>query len=309
MSQRKAEAPRDEKNLSRIQRLLRDYRTNEKLYRPLTKQEVAQRIGDLPYRAALENAEHRTYMEEYETLGLQRLTTQTVLYMLGLSPNQNLTFQKSEEPVEAEEAEKANKAEAATIEMEMLLYCYEAKPRHMSLALQGWHMDDFIAYIYRDFLLLAGVASTLAESTMHAKEYLRAASRPTLDDTAGRIRVGIATRLTSLFGRHQTSFYRMMKPGSGLREQRNLIAKLLEPDDDAGYTWGRLAHYKQVREDLYELARFCWEVRGVDIDEKAFPPEDPAFLELRPVRRSSTVKPRPRTTTTNPNKTTIKRAA
>ncbi|MGY2488308.1 hypothetical protein [Cupriavidus necator] len=271
MSQKKAEAKRDEGQLSRIQRLIRDYRSNEKLFRPLTKQEVAERIGNLPHRAALENIE-RKQSGEFDTLGLQRLNTQTVLFMLGLTPNQSISYQESE---------------IASVEMEMLLYCYEAKPRHMSLALQGWHMDDFIAYIYRDFLLLAGVASSLAESSMHAKEYLRAASRPTLEDKAGRIRVGIATRVTAMFDRHQTSFYRWMAPESGLREQRNLIAKLLEPDDDAGYTWGRLAHYKQVREDLYELSRFCWEARGVDIDEKAFPPEDPAFLEQRPVRRAA----------------------
>lgn len=281
MSQKKAEAKRDERHLSRIQRLLREYRSNEKLFRPLTKQEVAERIGNLPQLAALENSERRMHLDDFGTLGLQRLTTQTVLYMLGLTPNQSISYQESEQ---------------ATIEMEMLLYCYEAKPRHMSLALQGWHMDDFIAYIYRDFLLLAGVASTLAESTMHAKEYLRAASRPTLDDKAGRIRVGIASRVTAMFGRHQTSFYRWMAPESGLREQRNLIAKLLEPDDESGYTSGRLAHYKQVREDLYELSRFCWEARGVNLDEKAFPPEDPAFLEQRPVRRAAT-KPRQRNAT------------
>src|SRR5690606_38512652 len=40
-----------------------------------------------------------------------------------------------------------------SIVREMLLLCYEAKPRYISFALSGYTASDFFAYIYQDIAL------------------------------------------------------------------------------------------------------------------------------------------------------------
>src|SRR3546814_19093541 len=119
--------------------------------------------------------------------------------LLGLAPYQYSQY-LSKSPVGTKKSHRSE----ATIELQMLLYLYEAKPRPPSFSHLGWSPSQFVAWMY------PGLAEEYGYSKETAQAWLRTGVKPHKADLPGRIRVGISRRFTATLARHTVSFYQWM---------------------------------------------------------------------------------------------------
>lgn len=170
----------------------------------------------------------------------------------------------------------------APFELQMLLYMYEAKPRHAPLSNLGWSQGNFVIWLYQDLVQRYEIGSP-----EQARLWLMAMQRPRSEDLLGRLRVGVTRRFTGAFNKRPATFYKWISQNKVSNQTSGLLlAKLLEPDSDTGYTRGQEPDFRRVREDLYGLARFLHKAHEEpDFDEEFPAPELDSFFAL-PMRRT-----------------------
>lgn len=139
----------------------------------------------------------------------------------------------------------------------MALIAFEAKPRPLSFAISRYNVVDFIAYIYQDvaqhFIDSEVVQSEefTLEKSMAIKNWLLAPV-PRKQNTPQR---HIRRRLMVAFNRTGHQITSLLNGRGVAPELRLLIHKLLERDDDVGYTRGAIRDFESVRYDLNVLTR------------------------------------------------------
>lgn len=166
-----------------------------------------------------------------------------------------------------------NSNEPAPLELQMLLLLYEAKPRMASLSNLGWSQRDFVLWIYQDIFKRFHLESEEAILNL-----LMQTKKPSRDDKLSRLRIGIARRVTAALGRYPVSFHKWMVSGKpSTRTVAMLFAKLLESDDEQGYTRTQEPDFKIVRADFYALANFLYQANNLGNFDQEYPP--PEILE------------------------------
>lgn len=175
-----------------------------------------------------------------------------------------------------------NNHEPAPFELQMLAYLYEAKPRYVSFANLGWTQANFVIWLYQDLIEKYEIGTQ-----EHARFWLMTVRRPTREDILGRIRTGIGRRYTAAFNKVPFSFYKWISQNKVTSHSvAILFAKLLEPDDEQGYTRAVEPNFLSVREDLYSLSRFLYKAHELGEFDELFPaPELDSFLDF-PMRRT-----------------------
>lgn len=152
--------------------------------------------------------------------------------------------------------------EPVSLVREMLLLCYEAKPRPISLAMTGYVASDLVAYIYQDVAAQEipdfDPGAPIAERIDQIKMWLRVTPPRTAVNNASR---HIRRRLMVMLDRSNHQAASLIEDREMPTEVRHLVQKLLERDDDQGYTNGRLRDFHLVREDLNALAEHCLNLR------------------------------------------------
>ena len=150
--------------------------------------------------------------------------------------------------------------ESVSLMREMLLITYEAKPRPISYGITGYRMSDFIAYIYQDILMDDMKMSDHQrgrpfESRVEALKMWM--MMPTGKSAVNSARRHIRRRLMVLLDRTNHQAAALFEDREVPSELIHLIHKLMERDDDLGYTEGRVRPYREVRADFNALAEFC----------------------------------------------------
>ncbi|MDF8363289.1 MULTISPECIES: hypothetical protein [Achromobacter] len=161
---------------------------------------------------------------------------------------------------------------------QMLLLAFEAKPRPISFAITGYTSSDFIAYIYQD----------VVENAMRlAGRHLSKSRGDRIDDIKGWLREGTPKVGTNSASRHirrrmMVLLSRTNHQVASLLDDREmpselvfLIHKLLERDDDVGFTQGALRSFKDVREDFNRLAEFVVRINAEYADAQPDKPNEP----------------------------------
>lgn len=144
---------------------------------------------------------------------------------------------------------------------EMLLYCFEAKPRPISFGITGYSSSDFIAYAYQDVAYSAmgpddqdQVDSlSLPDQIDFIAEWLRAP----ISNYRNSARRHIRRRLRVLLDRKVVQIGAMQFDREVRTDVLHLFFKLMESDDDVGFTVGQLRDNKSIRDDLNLLGMFC----------------------------------------------------
>ena len=134
----------------------------------------------------------------------------------------------------------------------MALISFEAKPRPLSFAINRYSVADFIAYVYQDVAqryiddeIMQDENFTLEKSNL-IKNWLLAPV-PRKQNTPQR---HIRRRLMIAFDRTGHQITSILNGRSIAPELRLLVHKLLERDDDVGYTRGAIRDFEHVRHDL-----------------------------------------------------------
>tara|TARA_R110000850_G_scaffold250365_1_gene375291 strand:+ start:21104 stop:22045 length:942 start_codon:yes stop_codon:yes gene_type:complete len=163
-----------------------------------------------------------------------------------------------------------NSNEPAPLELQMLLLLYEAKPRMASLSNLGWSQRDFVLWIYQDVFKRFGF-----DDEQDVLNLLMQTKKPSREDKLSRIRIGIARRVTAAFGRYPVSFHKWMVSGKpSTRTVAMLFAKLLEADDEQGYTRAQEPDFRIVRDDFFALVNFIYQANNLgDFDQEYPAPE------------------------------------
>lgn len=228
--------------LSAVAKLLQQYRMDPDLSRPPTMREYMMRIHRLPRLTGAAYAENG-----FSDAGdLSNTNTRLISGMLSAKMLRQSFKDELDKPV--------------SIIREMQLICFEAKPRPISLALGGYTASDLIAYIYQDIArkhLDVGEDISryhFADIVEDIKSWLRIPSSTSSVNTPQR---HIRRRLMVMLDRttHQASA--LIQDREMPFETVSLVQKLLERDDDQGYTRGDLRDFESVRNDLNLLAEHC----------------------------------------------------
>jgi len=225
-----------------IQRLLKQYVNDPSHQEPISLREYLARMQTLPRLASQQDSINGFTKPGDMNQSTLRLATGFITSRLQRQGRQ----QEMDKPV--------------NMVREMLLMCFEAKPRPLSYAMGGYTVSDFIAYIYQD------VAKKDMELSASERE------RPfkeLVDDIKTWLRIPPPLSSTNTARRHvrrriMVTMDRSNHQVSALMEDREmpsevllLIQKLLERDDDQGYCVGELRDFREVRDDLNALADFC----------------------------------------------------
>lgn len=161
---------------------------------------------------------------------------------------------------------------------QMLLLAFEAKPRPISFAITGYTSSDFIAYIYQDLaehaMRLAGrrLPKPFGERIDDIKAWMREGAPKVGTNSASR---HIRRRLMVLLSRTNHQVASLLDDREMPSELVFLIHKLLERDDDVGFTQGALRPFKDVREDFNRLAEFVVRINAEYADAQPDEPNEP----------------------------------
>jgi len=164
-----------------------------------------------------------------------------------------------------------NRKNDVTLVQEMLLLAMEAKPRPISFAIQGYMFNDFISYIYQDiYYEEKGINAELAMANFNKYRrdigaWLRGEIRQDYKKcNKWKIRKGIQL----LFDKNHIVHAHLMFQGKSIsRSILSLMYKLMESDEDEGYTNGSIRDFRLIRQDLNLLGNYCF-VRRYGNDSK-----------------------------------------
>lgn len=150
--------------------------------------------------------------------------------------------------------------EPVSLMREMLLVTYEAKPRHISYGITGYTMSDFLAYIYQDVIMNGmGMSAARREQPFSKRidDLKTWMLMPSGKSAVNSPRRHIRRRLMCLLDRTNHQVAALFEDREIPNELSQLVFKLLERDDDEGYTQGRIRPYREVRADFNALTEFC----------------------------------------------------
>jgi len=162
---------------------------------------------------------------------------------------------------------KAQHAQPISLLREMSLLTFEAKPRLISFCMQ-FTSSDFICYIYQDIILKSMVQEqVLPRSALKSSfEKNLGLMRRWMQKTPSRTGVNstrrhIRRRLMALLDRTNHQAAALFFDQETSSELFMLIQKLMERDDDVGYTQGMIRDFRDVRADFNLLAEHCRAIR------------------------------------------------
>lgn len=152
--------------------------------------------------------------------------------------------------------DKKSLSEPISLLQHMLLLAYEATPRPMSFAMNGYSASDFVAYAYQDV-----AARFIDIPLMHELTFTREKAsiiKSWLSESVPRKQNSpqrhIRRRLMAIFNRSSQQINSLFIDREIPPEMILLFRKLLERGDNLGYTGGSLRDFKLVRSDLNLLA-------------------------------------------------------
>lgn len=226
------------------QRIARAYQDKEHLADPVTLRGFKGRMQRLP---------RLTVSLGDESVGFRfpsYLTDSTVHLHAGILSSRYATKEGKEE---------LNRSVAMT--REMLLYCFEAKPRPISFGITGYSSSDFISYVYQDVAYKAMDKEDqesidqmeLPEQVDFIAEWMRAP----ISNYHNSARRHIRRRLRVLLDRKVAQIGAMQFDREVRTDLLHLFFKLMECDDDVGFTAGQLREHASIRDDLNILGMFC----------------------------------------------------
>lgn len=148
-------------------------------------------------------------------------------------------------------------AQHVSLEQHMLLLTYEAKPRPLSLASMGYTSSDFIAYIYQDVAarFIRHKEMKSLEFTKEKAALIKAWLLEKVPAKRGSPQRQIRRHLMTMFDRNNAQIIALFNNRGCTNDMQNLMRKLLERDDDKGYTYGEVRDFRDVRADLKLLAK------------------------------------------------------
>lgn len=138
----------------------------------------------------------------------------------------------------------------------MVLIAYEATPRPVGFAMNGYSASDFLAYIYQDvaacFIHTPEVQSEVftREKANQIKMWL-SEKVPRKQNSPQR---HIRRRLMIMLNRTNQQINSLFIDREISTEMMVLFRKLMERDDNIGYMEGQLRNYRAVRSDFNSLA-------------------------------------------------------
>lgn len=232
-------APQEPKSL--IAQLLDQYETQPNRRRVVTLREYLLRMQQVPRMSTQHEAENGFRSPGDMSVAMVRLLTSMMSSRFHTEKTQN-DMDKPVSPV-----------------LQMLLLAFEAKPRPISFAITGYTSSDFIAYIYQDLaehaMRLAGrhLPKPFGDRIDDIKAWMREGAPKVGTNSASR---HIRRRLMVLLSRTNHQVASLLDDREMPSELVFLIHKLLERDDDVGFTQGALRPFKDVREDFNRLAEF-----------------------------------------------------
>lgn len=244
-------AVRDVRDLTKIEVLVAKLK-KDPARRPVSLREYLLRMQQIP-RAAINSGPTNGFTRPGDlNMSLLRLVTG----LLSSRMQRNEFKKDMEQPV--------------SLIREMLLLCFEAKPRQVSFSVTGYTASDFIAYIYQDISMLgmgmsaAQMRRPFIENVSSLKEWLR---QPPPRSMKNNVRRHIRRRLMVTLDRtnHQSSS--LFEDREIPSELLYLIHKLMERDDDVGYTQGQIRDFYDVRTDFNLLAEYCRKLRFTGAEE------------------------------------------
>lgn len=156
---------------------------------------------------------------------------------------------------------KANQAQVdqpVSMVREMLMYAYEAKPRPLSFAITGYSTSDFISYIYQDVAMEQMERTDLRDSPFFdAVDVIKDWLREPMNNHTKSPRRHIRRRLMVLLDRTNHQAGSLFEDREVNTDMLYLFFKLLERDEDEGFTRGDIRPFADVRDDFNLLAQFC----------------------------------------------------
>lgn len=239
-------------NKTLVTKLLEAYKANPEICHPVTMGEYMYRMQMVP-RLASKFAESE--------LGFTEASDLPPMVLRLVTGFMNYRYHSISKPEEMEKE--------VSLPREMLLLAYEAKPRHISFAMNGYTASDFIAYIYQD---VARRSMGLEEDETKLpfqkivndiKDWLRI---PPESGTQNSARRHIRRRLMLLLDRSNHQAASLFEDREMPSDLVALMQKLLERDDDVGYTQGELRPFREVRHDFNILAEHCLRLRKAHDD-------------------------------------------
>lgn len=242
-------AQKSSKPQTKIATLLKQYRADATKMAPVTMRDYMIRMQELP-RLAAGHAPSNGFARPAD-LAPMHLRLVTGFF------SSRFQMKSLEEQID----------DRVTLGREMLLLTYEAKPRPISFAMTGYTASDFIAYIYQDVALRSmGRNADVTHEEFVAqiddiKSWLRLPPPSRIDNSPRR---HIRRRLMLLLDRTNNQAASLLEDREMPNELVLLAQKLLECDDDEGYTQGRLRDFREVREDFNVLAEHCVRLRHPD---------------------------------------------
>lgn len=226
------------------QRLARAYEDKEHLAAPSTLRE---------FRGRMQHLARRAVRLDDDSIGFRfpsDLTDSTVHLHAGILSSRYASKEGKEEL-----------DSPTSMTREMLLYCFESKPRPISFGITGYSSSDFISYLYQDV--------AYSEMDSEDKEYMDSLELPDqIDFVADWMRAPISNhrnsarrhirrRLRVLLDRKVVQIGAMQFDREVRTDMLYLFFKLLERDDDTGFTEGQLRESTAIRDDLNLLGLFC----------------------------------------------------
>jgi hypothetical protein len=225
-----------------IQRLLQRYKNDPSHQEPVSLRDYLARMQTLPRLAGQQDSINGFTKPGDMNQSTLRLATGLITSRLQRSGRQK----EMDKPV--------------NMVREMLLLCFEAKPRPLSYAMGGYTVSDFIAYIYQDVATKdMGLSANERERPFielvdDIKTWLRIPPPLSSTNTARR---HVRRRIMVTMDRSNHQVSALMEDREMPSEVLLLVQKLLERDDDQGYTVGELRDFREARDDLNALAEFC----------------------------------------------------
>ena len=240
---------------SLIAQLVERYKNDPEKCKPVTMREYMMRMSQIPRLAANINETKNAFVSPGD------LSPMVLRIVTGFL---NYRLHSASKPKELEKE--------ISLRREMLLLAFEAKPRHISFAMNGYTASDFISYIYQDVAMTAmGVDPEEQEDRFvpminDIKSWMRIPPPKGITNTARR---HIRRRLMLLLDRSNHQAASLFEDREMPSEMVLMMQKLLERDDDQGYLNGELRDFRQVRDDFNILAEFCVRNRYTDKSAKS----------------------------------------
>ena len=140
----------------------------------------------------------------------------------------------------------------------MMLIAFEAKPRPLSFAMSGYSCSDFVAYIYQDVAarFIDSPIMATKEFTKEKAEEIKYWLQLDVPKKRNSPQRHIKRRLMALLNRKSGQINNLYQDQEVPTDLLILFRKLLEVDEDVGYSYGELRDFSLVRQDFNALCHY-----------------------------------------------------